>query len=136
MGLCPNAIRHTADPLQQIQIVRTLVKQDAAALAFPGCPPIPGIKIRPGTVPIRDDPVHPPYSAQFPVLHDFFHLAVDMVGALVEHNPKDFPRSVRRLVHITDIEGADPRGFFGQDVQAAPEGGYGIFRVAVMGRGD
>ena len=58
MALCLHLDRHTAQPDQQIQLVRALIQQNAAAFSCPCGPPGSGIIILLGSVPVRHDPAH------------------------------------------------------------------------------
>src|SRR5699024_1541228 len=80
---------HSADPLDQIQIVRALVQQYAAAFSVPGSPPAAGIVIALGPVPVCDDPVDSADGAQLPALYHIVHSPVNAVGSLVKHHGKD-----------------------------------------------
>jgi hypothetical protein len=85
----PDLGRHTAYPLQEIQVVRALVQEDAAALSSPGRPPASGRVIGIGAEPIRDDPTDPQEPAQLAVFYHLLNLDVMRVRALVEHSGKD-----------------------------------------------
>ena len=128
--------RKAADPLKQVQIVRTLVQKHASALSCPGCPPSARIVIGLSAVPVRDDPVHPFDLSVFAAVDDFIHFPVNAVGALIEHHGEHLIRFFRRLVHLADLLCIDSGGLFAQSVQAVPQGGDHQPGVIVMRRGD
>ena len=86
---CAHAGGHSADPLQQIQIVGTLVQQYAAPFSVPGGAPSAGIVVSLAAIPVCNQPAHALQCAVLSALDDFMHLAVDAVGALIEHHAED-----------------------------------------------
>ena len=67
---------HAADPLHQVELVRALVRQHAAALAGPRRPPAALVVVLLGAEPVGDDPVHAPQLAQLAALDHLAHLDV------------------------------------------------------------
>ena len=110
--------RHTADPLPQIEVVRTLIEQHAAALAAPGRPPGTRIVIRLRTVPVGDDPACAANLAVVAALHQLAHLAVDAVCALVEHHTEHDIALFCDGVHRLDLLCIHAGGLFAHDVDA------------------
>ena len=82
---------HSADPLQQIQIVRALIQKNAAAFSVPGGSPAAGVVVSLAAVPVRNQPAHALHFAVFPALDNLVHFSVNAVGALVEHHAEDKP---------------------------------------------
>ena len=60
--------RHAGQPLQQVEVVRALVEQHAAALALPGGAPAAGGVVGLGAEPVGDDPVDAADLAQLAVV--------------------------------------------------------------------
>src|SRR5690606_31766573 len=87
-----DALRHAADPLEQIEIVRRLVHQHAAPFARPGAAPtariVVDLRAQPG-----GDHVHGALDfTQFAGRDQFAHLLMTRAGALIEHDAEDFSR--------------------------------------------
>ena len=129
--------RQAADPLPQVQLVGALVQKHAAALAGPGGAPAALIEIALGTVPVRDDPVGAADAAVLAGLHQLPHLAVDAVGALVEHQAEHHLRVlVRHLIHLPHLLGVYAGGLFHHHVDGALHALDGQPGVVVVGHGD
>ena len=75
--------RHAAQPLQQIQLVRTLVQQHAATFSVPGRLPARRIIIALITIPVGDDPVDTSQLPKFAALDHFVKFSVYTVGSLI-----------------------------------------------------
>ena len=129
-------IRHAADPLQQVELVRALVQQHAAAFALPRGPPAARIVIILRAEPVGDDPVHAADLADRPALDEVVHADVQRVGALVVHHGEQAPALFGGGVHLLDLLCVHPRGLFAHDVQALAQRADGQRRVAVMRHGD
>ena len=129
--------RQAAQPLQQIQLVGALVEQHAATLALPGGTPCTGVIVVLGAVPVGDDPVHALDLADLAAVDHFLHLAVDAVGALIEHHRK---HAVRMLVrsghHVAHLQGVHAGRLLAQHVQTSLEGLRRQGRMLIMGRCD
>ncbi len=133
MAKCLDFGRHAANPLPEVQIVRTLVEQNPAAFANPGCAPAAGIVIGLGAVPVSDNPVDAADFAEFPALNHFAQFAVKAVGALVVHNRVHFITFRGKLIGLPDIFCENPGGFFRQRMQAFVQRVHGIDRMEIMG---
>src|SRR5699024_8611752 len=83
-----------ADPLPQVELMRGLVDQDAAAFAAPGGAPFALLIVAVRAPPGVDDPVGAADLAELAGSDDLLDLLVELVGALVEH---DAERDVRVL---------------------------------------
>ena len=77
--------RQPEEPLEEVEVVRTLVQQHAAALSGPGRAPRTAVVIALGTEPVGDGPVDPDDFAEFAVFDHLLDLPVRLAGALVEH---------------------------------------------------
>ena len=64
---------HPTDPLHQIQLVRSLRHQNAAALALPAAAPRTGGIVSISTIQIRDDPGAAHQFADLSLLHHLLH---------------------------------------------------------------
>ncbi len=85
----PHARGHAEEPLEEIEIMGTLIEQDAAAFAGPGGPPSPAGIVGGGAKPISDDPIDAPDFAQFARLDERADFPVKRVRPLIEHGGKD-----------------------------------------------
>ena len=117
-----DAAGHSADPLDQIQIVGALVQQYAAAFTVPSGAPGAGIIIGLGAVPVGDDPVYPLNCTQFSAVHQLVHLTVYAVGALVKHHAKHLAALFSGLVHFPHCQGVHTGRLFAHDVQSLFKG--------------
>lgn len=90
-GITADLYRHSAQPLEQVKLMRALVDQYAAALAAPRAAPAALIIIGLWAVPVGDHPIDPLKLAQSAAVNDSFRLPVKRVGALVVHNPEYLP---------------------------------------------
>ena len=113
-----------------------LVQQHAAAFAFPGGAPVAGIVVNLRAVPVGDDPVDPLQLTQLAAVDHLVHLAVDAVGALVEHHGKDLAALFGGLVHLPHGLGVDARGLLAHDVQTGRESLHGQRGMLVVGSAD
>ena len=129
-------VRHPADPLPQVQVVRRLVQQHAAALPDPGSPPFPAVIVVLGAVPVGYDP-----HASF----DFPEPAPDNqrprflkngVCPLVQHDREHLSRSLSCFNRFAGGGKADVQRLFTQHVKAGLQGLYGHHAVQRMGHGD
>ena len=80
-----HARRHSEQPLHDIQIVKALVQEDAAALAFPGRPPTAAGVVGLGSKPIGHDPAHPDNLPNLTALDQLLDFEVTRLGAKLEH---------------------------------------------------
>ena len=126
---------HAADPLPQVEVVRALVQQNAAAFAFPRRAPRAGIVVALGAEPVGDDPVGAADRAHFTAGNDFLHLAVHAVGALVEHDGECLVGLRRHLVHLPHGLGIHARGLLADHVQIVRQRGNHQRRMQIVGRG-
>ena len=128
---------HAADPLPEVELMRTLVEQDAAALARPGGAPVAGIVVGLRAIPVGDDPVGAADAAVITALHQLAHLAIDAVCALVEHHAEDDLRVLRRfLIHLAYLPCVHPGRFFHHHMDTAAQAVNRIFRVIVVRHAD
>src|SRR5262249_5277561 len=89
-----DAGRHSKDPLEQLQIVRTLVKQDASSFAFPGRSPVARLIVGFGSEPIGDRPTNTSDRSQVTGLHQSPELQKKRIRTLVEHRGKYLIRTL------------------------------------------
>ena len=82
---CAHTNRHAADPLPQIEIVRRLIEQNAAAVRRPCRAPRTGIVITLRAQPIGDDDAGALDAAQLAGVNQPLHFPISGVGALIEH---------------------------------------------------
>src|SRR5215212_645019 len=75
-----------ADPLPEVELVRSLVDQNPTTFAAPGASPCALVVVDLGTPPGRDDPTGVPNLTDLTRTHDFFDFPVERVVALVEHD--------------------------------------------------
>ncbi len=131
-----HAYRHAAQPLQEVEIMRALVQQHAAALALPGGTPPPAIVVELRAEPVGDHPVHTHEIAQLAILDQLPHLTVVAVRALVEHR-----REYEALVGVRGDQAlriglVDRDRLLNQQVLAALEGLDAHRGVGIVGGGD
>ena len=132
-----NGYGHTAQPLEQIQLMRALVDQHAAAFSGPGASPSALIVISLRTVPVRDYPVYTLDTAQPAAFDEFLCETVQLVGALVIHYAEyEFGFGSRDLVHLSDRLRIHARGFFDKCVQPFFQRVDGDYGVIVVRSGD
>ncbi len=128
---------HTADPLPEVEVVGALVEQDAAALARPGGAPGARVVVGLGAVPVGDDPARALEGAQLAGIHDLLDLAVDVVGALVEHHTElELGMAVGLGHHLAHLKGVDAGGLLAHDMESGLHGLDGVAGVVVVGDGD
>ena len=94
-----NRHRHSAQPDQQVKLMRTLIQQNAAALTGPGSSPGTRIIVFLRPVPVGDNPAHALDGAQFFVFHHPSDCTVYAVCPLVEHQCQGLARSGRTTDH-------------------------------------
>ena len=75
-------------PLQQIEIMRTLVDEQPAPLAFPRGAPGAGLIVRLGAEPIRDDPMHTADIAEHTSLEHRLDRDIEGPGPFLKHDAK------------------------------------------------
>ena len=111
--------RHTANPLPQIQVMRALIEQNAAALARPRGTPRARIIVRLVPVPVGNNPAGAPDRPQRAGIHDLLHFAVDVICPLIEHHAEhDVGMPVRFLHHLPHLQGVYTRRLLAHDVNA------------------
>ena len=82
--------------------MRSLVYQNAAAFAAPGCTPVALAVVAVRTPPGIDDPAGTTDLSQFTRCHQLFYLLIQLIGSLVEHDAESHIRmGCRTLVHLT-----------------------------------
>src|ERR1700730_1683554 len=89
-----DSLRHSKDPLNQIQIVRTLVEQHTSTLTCPGSSPIARLIIGFGSEPVSNRPIDAPDRTEIAGLHQLTELQIKRVRPLIEHRGKDLFRAV------------------------------------------
>ena len=124
---------HAADPLPQIQLVGALVHQNTATLTGPGGPPIAGIVISLGAIPVGDEPVGTADLAVLAGLDQLTHFPVDGVGSLVEHHAEYHIVFLGFLVHPAHLLGIHTGRFFHQHMDPLFHAGHGILGMIVVG---
>ena len=72
--------------------MRTLIKQHSASFPGPGGPPAAGGIVGGRPKPIRDGPVDSPNSAELGAADELAQLAIERIGALVEHGRENLIR--------------------------------------------
>ena len=129
--------REPQDPLPEIQLMRALVQQHAAALAAPGGPPVPAVIIVLAAVPVGDEPVGPADPPVPAALDQLPHLPVHAVGPLIEHHREHgFGMLFRLRVHFPNLLRIDSGRLFAQHMNPPPEALDDIFRMVVVGNRD
>ena len=114
----------------------SLVDQDAAAFAAPGCAPVGLTVVGVGTPPGVDDPVGTTDLAQLAGLDDLTDLLVQLVGSLVEHDAQlDFGMSSCAVQHLLNVGSADASGLLADDMHAVLQSVDSHFVVQVVGNG-
>ena len=132
----PHALRHSADPLPQVEIVRTLVGQHATALAGPSRPPAARIVVALGAEPVVDDVNRALNRSQFTGFDERLQLLVLVARALVEHHAKDPVAFGRGFVHLANLARIDPGRLLAHCMQAIFERLDHQRRMEVVGSGD
>ena len=130
--------RQAEHPLEEVEIVRALVEQHAAAFAGPGRAPAAGGIVGVGAKPIGDDPIHPADFTEFATADEVADFLIIAIGALVEHRGEDL------LLFSTLIGGDEALAigavngnrFLHHDVQAGLECGDSNRGVVVVRRGN
>ena len=131
-----NLGRDSADPLPQVELVRSLVDQDAAAFAAPCCTPIAGAIVCIRAVPAVDDPVGTADLAELSALDLFTDLDVQRVCTLIEHDSECQLRMTGcALVHLADVLGGNTGRLLNQSMNAMLQSIHSNFRMEVMRKG-
>ena len=113
-----DAFRETEHPLEEIEVVRALVEQHAAALAGPSRAPAAGAVVGLGAEPICDDPIHAADFAELAGADEVADFLVIEVGALVEHRREDLFFVLVRGVEAQGVGLVDGDGFLDHHVEA------------------
>lgn len=116
-----DALRHAEHPLEEVQVVRALVHEHAAALALPRATPAAGGVVIIGAEPVGDFPVHAADRAELAAVDEVLHFLEGRVRAHVEHGGEDL-----LLVRVRGDEALAVRlvhgdGLFDEDMQAGFE---------------
>ena len=132
----PDRRRQSQQPGQDVEIVKALVEEHAAALARPGGSPAPARVIRVGSEPVGVDPVHADDAAQLARFDEKPQLLVSGFHAQLEHAAKHRLRI--SLVGCDQLEGVGlvgGNGLLDHEVHAGVEGGDAEVGVLVVRRG-
>ena len=132
MAESTNAGWKTADPLQEVEIVRALVQKNAAAFAVPGSAPFAGIVVRLRAVPVGDDPVHAFDLTVFAALYHLVHFAVNTVGTLAEHHTEDAVGFRSCFVHLADLLCINACRFFTHNMKSMLQSHDDVTRMIVV----
>ena len=128
--------RHTHQPLPEIELVRVLVEQHAAAFPFPGGAPAAGVVVTLRAIPVGDDPVGAADLAQLAAVDQIFHFLIQRVGPLVIHDAEHHVALPGAGVHLLDLRGVDACWLLTQGMNAVAHRQHRQVRVIVMRRGD
>ena len=131
-----NGCGHAGYPLPQVELMRALVEQDAAALAAPGCAPSAGIIICLRAVPVGDEPVEAMQLAVFAALHDFAQLDIHGICPLIEHQREHFVALRGDFVHFANLLCIDTCGLFAEHMDAVGQTVFDYRRVRIVRRCD
>ncbi len=128
-------LRHAKKPLEEVQIVRALVHENASALALPGAAPAAGGIVVIGAEPVGDLPVDAADFAQFTAIDEVLQFLEGGVRAHVEHGGEDFALVCVRSDQAFTVGFMNGDGLFHQDMQAGvecfdPDRGVGKVRRA------
>ena len=120
-----DAVGHQAvdDELDEIEVVRALVDEYAAAFAAPGRPPAARGVVGPGAKPVGDQPGDAGDFAEFAGLHKLAEFLIHGIAALVEHDAEFEVGVLLEGGFIGVGAGAggfdgDGQGLFHEDVEA------------------
>src|SRR5262249_17078953 len=80
---------HAQKPLHDVEVMKTLVEEHAAAFTLPGRAPAAAGVVGFGAEPIGHDPAHADDVAQFAALNEFLDFEIPRFGAKLEHAGKD-----------------------------------------------
>ena len=131
-----NGFGHTGYPLPQIELMRALVEQHAAALAAPGRAPSAGIIICLRAIPVGDEPVEAVQPAVFAALHDFAQLDIHGIRPLIEHQREHFVALRCDFVHFANLLCINARGLFAEHMDAVSQTVFDYRRVRIVRRCD
>ena len=136
-----DARRLADEPAEQVEVVRALVEQDAAALAFPCRAPAAGVVVGLGAVPVGDSPTHAEQVADRAVGAQAFDVLPLGESALLEHAGKDeigvlLARGFVVVDGLLRFECCHSQGLFNKHMQPALKRELGKLRVSGVRRGD
>ena len=103
---------HSNHPLNQVQLMGTLIKEYAAAFAVPSCTPTTRIIIGLCAIPIGDNPIHPFHVTNSARNNNFTHLSIQAIRALIKHHCKQRLRFIRHCIHFFDLFCINTRRLF------------------------
>ena len=95
--------RHPAQPLQQIQLMRALIQQHAAAFSVPCSLPARRIIIALGAIPVSHDPIHTLQRSKLTAFNHLMELSVDTIGSLVQHQRIHLITLCRDLIDLSHL---------------------------------
>jgi hypothetical protein len=131
-----HALGHAEQPLEQVQIVRALVHEHAAALALPGAAPAAGGVVVVGAEPVGDFPVNAPHLAELAAVDEVLDFLEGGVRAHVEHGGEDFLFVGVGGDEALTVGFVDGDGLFDQDVKPGVERLDADGGVGEVGRAD
>ena len=135
-AVCEDPLRHTEDPLPQVQIVRALVQKHTAAFTSPCRTPSAAVVVGLRAVPVRDDPDAALQLAQLAALYHLAHLLIELVRSLIVHDPER-KTALFRLVHeFVDLLRVYADRLLAQHVDARVKGVHADDGVPVVRRRD
>src|SRR5699024_8256344 len=122
-----------AQPLPQVELVRSLVDQDAAALAAPGRAPCRLVVVALRAPPGGDDPGGVAQLPELAGVDQGLQVGVHGVRALVEHDREGrLGMGGREGVHLLDLLRVHPGRLLGEGVDALADRGDRHLRVQVV----
>ena len=117
--------------------MRTLIKQNSAALAAPCGTPRTGIIIPLRSVPACHYPRRTSYSSHFAAMKNFIHLTIARIRSLVKHkSERYFGMPFRNFIHFLYLHRIYSGRFFAHNVYSVFYGFYYISRVIIMRYGN
>ena len=133
LHLCVDLHGQTADPLPEVELMRALVEKNASALSAPGCAPVARVIVILRAVPIGDEPACSSDLTELARCDDVVHLAVNGVGALIEHHTEnELGMLISLRDHLAYLKGINARGLFTHNVNAVLERLDGEIRMGIV----
>lgn len=124
------------EPVEEIDLVRALVEERAAAFAFPGRAPAAAGVVGFGAEPIGDDPIDADDLAEFAAVDELFDFLVTGLGAELEHGAENFFGFFGGVNEAFAIGFVNGDGFLDHGVEAALEGENAEGGVGIVGGAD